>query len=266
MYLCHCYRQKDGKRHGYSTLVESYRLSRGPRKRVVAYLREMDAAGRLGIQQQAAGAGTVAQRGLFLDVEPEWVEADLKRIAIERKRAFGGPWIGLELCRQVGLVDFLEQMLPTGREEIPWPAMAQILILGRFCDPTSELQIAERFYEASALIDLLGAPASKVNVDRLYRSLDQLLPHKEEMERHLKNGLGELFDWDNDQLLCDVISKYFESEAKRNEMAQRGYHPDLASEGVAAPNTVSSSVLELPMPPSLEIICVYRFREIQLTR
>jgi hypothetical protein len=119
MYLRRCYRQKDGKRHGYWALVESYRSSRDPRQRVVAYLGEMDAAGRLGIQQQAAGAAAVAQRGLFQDVEPQWVEVDLKRIAIERKQSFGGPWMGLELCRQVGLLDFLERTPPAGREEIP---------------------------------------------------------------------------------------------------------------------------------------------------
>ena len=226
MYLRRCYRNKDGKRHGYWALVESYRSWRGPRQRVVAYLGEMDAAGRLGIHQQAAGAAAIAQRGLFQDIEPQWVEVDLKRIAIERKRAFGGPWIGLHLCRQVGLVDFLEQTLPAGREEISWPVMAQILILARLCEPSSELHIAERFYEASALSDLLGVPASKVNEDRLYRSLDQLLPHKEELESHLKNRLGELFDLDYDLLLYDVTSTYFEGEAKRNELAQRGYSRD----------------------------------------
>src|SRR3984893_8659569 len=226
MYLRRCYRNKDGKRHGYWVLVESYRSSRGPRQRVVAYLGEMDAAVRRGIHQQAAGAAAVAQRGLFRDVEPQWVEVDLKRIAIERKRAFGGPWLGLELCRQVGLVDFLEQTLPTGREEISWPVMAQILMLARLCEPSSELQIAERFYEASALSDLLGVPANKVNEDRLYRSLDRLLPHKEELEKHLKNRLGELFDLDYDLLLYDVTSTYFEGEAKRDELAQRGYSRD----------------------------------------
>src|SRR2546425_2427330 len=80
MYLRRCYRSKDGKRHGYWALVESHRSSRGPRQRVVAYLGEMDAAGRLGIHQQAAGAAAVAQRGLFRDVAPQWVEVDLKRI------------------------------------------------------------------------------------------------------------------------------------------------------------------------------------------
>ena len=226
MYLRRCYRQKDGKRHGYWALVESYRTSRGPRQRVVAYLGEMDAAGRLGLHQQAAGPAALAQRRLFGDVEPQWVEVDLKRIAVERKRAFGGPWLGLQLCRRVGLVDFIERTLATGKEEIPWPLMAQILILARLCNPSSELHIAEHFYESSALSDLLGVAAEKVNEDRLYRALDQLLPHKEALEKHLKNRLGELFELDYDLLLYDVTSTYFEGEAKQIPLAQRGYSRD----------------------------------------
>jgi transposase len=226
MYLRRCYRQKDGKRHGYWALVESYRTSRGPRQRVVAYLGEMDAAGRLGLYQQAAGPAALAQRRLFGDVEPQWVEVDLKRITVERKRAFGGPWLGLQLCRCVGLVDFIERTLATGKEEIPWPVMAQILILARLCNPSSELHIAEHFYESSALSDLLGVAAEKVNEDRLYRALDQLLPHKEALEKHLKNRLGELFELDYDLLLYDVTSTYFEGEAKQIPLAQRGYSRD----------------------------------------
>lgn len=226
MYLRRCYREKDGKRHGYWALVESHRTSRGPRQRVVAYLGEMDAAGRVGIHQQAAGPAAIAQRGLFGEVEPQWVEVDLKRISVERKRAFGGPWLGLQLCRQIGLADFIERTLPTGQEEIPWPVMAQILILARLCHPSSELHIAEHFYDASALSDLLGVPADKVNEDRLYRALDQLLPHKESLEKHLKNRLGELFELDYDLLLYDVTSTYFEGEAKQIPLAQRGYSRD----------------------------------------
>jgi hypothetical protein len=34
--------------------------------------------------------------------------------------------------------------------------MAQVLIVARFCDPCSELYIAEHFYKRTALYDLLG--------------------------------------------------------------------------------------------------------------
>ena len=79
--------------------------------------------------------------------------------------------------------------------------MAMVLVLGRLCDPSSELRLAESFYQHSALPDLLGVAAEKVNDDRLYRALDALLPHKAELEQHLRNKLGELFDLDYDCLL-----------------------------------------------------------------
>src|SRR5436853_57695 len=127
----------------------------------------MAAAERLGLQQQAEGPAAIAQRGLFAEVKPQWVEVDLKRITVERKRAFGAPWLGLQLCRQIGLADFIERTLPSGQEEIPWPVMAQILILARLCHPSSELHIAEHFYESSALSDLLGVPAEQGRVRKI---------------------------------------------------------------------------------------------------
>ena len=82
-------------------------------------------------------------------------------------------------------------------------------------------------YESSALAELLGVPAAKVNDDRLYRTLDRLLPHKPALEKHLKQRLGELFDLDNDLLLYDVTSTYFEGLAAANPQAQRGYSPNI---------------------------------------
>jgi transposase len=226
MYIRRCYRKKDGKRHAYWALVESYRTVRGPRQRVVAWLGAMDEEGRMGIKR-CAEAQSCEQGDLFVEAgEPEWVEIDLKGVRVERTRRFGGPWLGRTLLRQLDLDRFLEERLSRGREQVPWPLMAMVLVLGRLCDPSSELCLAERFYEHSALPDLLGVPAEKVNEDRLYRALDALLPHKAELEKHLRQKLGELFSLDYDLLLYDVTSTYFEGEAKGNPLAQRGYSRD----------------------------------------
>jgi transposase len=104
--------------------------------------------------------------------------------------------------------------------------MSLILVICRLCDPSSELRIAEHLYPRTALPDLLGVSADKVNDDRLYRALDQLLRHKEELERHLKNRLGELFNLSYDLLLYDVTSTYFEGQCNGNEQARRGYSRD----------------------------------------
>jgi len=46
MFIRQCYRKKNGKRHAYWALIESYRTLRGPRQRIVSYLGEMDERGR----------------------------------------------------------------------------------------------------------------------------------------------------------------------------------------------------------------------------
>jgi transposase len=121
---------------------------------------------------------------------------------------------------------FCGEHLIAGRERVAWSAMAAILAIARFIEPSSELHIAEDWYRRTALDDLLGVPAERFNDDRLYRALDRLLPHKEALEAHLKERLGALFDLDYELLLYDVTSTYFEGQAEGNTLARRGYSRD----------------------------------------
>src|SRR6185437_13463530 len=52
------------------------------------------------------------------------------------------------------------------------------------------------------------------------------LPHKTELERHLKQRYGELFGAEFDVLLYDLISTYVEGAAEKNPMMRRGYSRD----------------------------------------
>ena len=226
MFLRPHFRHKNGKRHAYWALVESYRTERGSRQRVVAYLGQLDEAQRLGVHEAAEAAAGTQQKRLFNDVRPQWVEVDVKRVRVENRRDFGGPWLGLELIEALGLKTFLTQTMPRGDEEIPWSLMALVLVLSRLCSPSSELYIAEHSYVHSALADLLGIPEEKINEQRLYRALDALLPHKEALETFLKKRLGELFGLEYDLLLYDVTSTYFEGQAEGNPLARRGYSRD----------------------------------------
>ena len=194
---------------------------------MVAYLGDVGEGQRLGIKQAASGKGYSWQSRLFDEQgEPEWVEVDTKRVRVERVRDFGGYWLGIQLANKLGLIPLFEQLMPAGREDIPWPMMALTLVLMRLCEPSSELRIAEHLYERSSLGDLLGIPEDKINDDRLYRALDQLLPQKAEIEKHLKECLGELFNLEYDLLLYDVTSTYFEGQSEGNPQAMRGYSRD----------------------------------------
>ena len=97
--------------------------------------------------------------------------------------------------------------------------------IARFCKPSSELHIETTWYRGTALEDLLQVPVDKVHTDRLYDGLDWLLPHKDAIEKHLKERLGNLFELKFDLLLYDVTSTYFEGECTRNSPAKRGSSP-----------------------------------------
>ena len=226
MYLRKKTRIKDGKRHNYWALVESYRTERGPRQRTVAWLGELEKAGRLGVAN--AAKGTHSQQGNLFEKgpEPEWVEVNVKGVRVENTREFGGPWLGLELISKLCLDRFFSEHIAKGRERVPWASMALVLVICRLCRPSSELHIAEHFFEQTALADLLGISSKRINEKRLYRGLDKVLPHKEELEKHLKEKAGSLFELDYDLFLYDVTSTYFEGEAAGNSLAKRGYSRD----------------------------------------
>lgn len=230
MFIRPCYRRKNGRRHAYWALVESYRTDRGPRQRTVAYLGQLDEAGRVGVEHVAAGKGAASETQLQLweseSPAPEWVEIDTANVRVENEVAFGGPWLALELIHRLQLDRFLERAIPRGREKVPWATMALVLVICRLCKPSSELHLAEHYYKSTALSELLGVPSNAVDEDRLYRALDQLLPHKPDLEKHLKNRLGKLFALQYDLLLYDVTSTYFEGEAKGIPKAKRGYSRD----------------------------------------
>jgi len=243
MFIRQCQRIVQGKRQAYWALVESYRTARGPRQRVVAWLGKLDEAGRMGVQQAAESAGTDArdenraasapQRTLFDEeapqTEPRWVEVNTAGIRIENCRQFGGPWLALELIRRLRLDEFLQGEIPGGREQVSWSLSALILVVARLLEPSSELYTAEQWYPQTALPELLGVPAERVDDNRLYRALDQLLPHKEQLQIHLKRRMGELFALDYDILLYDMTSTFFEGQA-HFPMAQRGYSRDQRSD------------------------------------
>jgi transposase len=234
MFLRRCQRRKNGKRHTYWALVESYRTARGSRQRVVAYLGELRPTERSGWAQLGRRlSGKKRPPPSLFDPpschelpEDETILVQLQGVKLERTRDFGDVWMAWGLWRLLGLDTLLEESIPTGREEIPWATMAAILVIARFCKPQSELHIEDTWYRGTALDDLLGVAPEKVHTDRLYAALDALLPHKETIEKHLKHRLGNLFDLKYDLLLYDVTSTYFEGQCAANPLAKRGYSRD----------------------------------------
>ena len=228
MYLRHTTRKKDGKVHRYWSLVRSVRVGRRVIQQTVAHLGELDERGRIEARKLARHLiGVPEDAALFDDGSREVaVPVRLKGIRIERSRQFGDVYLALALWRGMGLEDLCAQLLAPGQERIAWAKMAAVLVAARFCEPSSELHIAEDWYRRTALSDLLQLGDEEVNKDRLYRGLDHLLAHKAALEAHLSKRCGELFAIQNEVLLYDVTSTYFEGLAEANPQAKRGYSRD----------------------------------------
>jgi transposase len=236
MFLRRNRRLFNGECYGYWTLVKTVRTAKGPRQEVIASLGKtpgLDSRGRHGWEHIAdlldgrtpAVQGELGQN-LSATPPPQWAQVDLRGVRVERVREFGQIYLALALWRRLGLHTLLQQLFPPGHEDVPWELTACLLTLARFCGQKSELEVAERWYADSALEDLLGVPFVQINDARLYRGLDVLHAHKDQLCAHLLERYQSWFGVRFEFLLYDVTSTYFEGQALANEKAARGYSRD----------------------------------------
>ena len=236
MFLRRYTRTKDGKQHTYYALVESVRTDAGPRQQVVAYLGELNHHQERRWQRTVVfhnRQGEGRQLRLFPDDDsvplpddPDVVRIRLDSVSWTNGRRFGDVWLARWLWHHLGLHEIVARHLPRGRQTVAPADVVAIEVINRLCAPCSEFALAEHWYAASALPDLLGVPDDAVTKDRLYRTLDALRGAKEAIEDDLKGRLGTLFDLDYELLLYDLTSTYFEGLAEGNDLARRGYSRD----------------------------------------
>jgi transposase len=237
MFLRSTNRKKDGKEHRYFSIVENHRLASGKMaQRTVLYLGEVND------QQQVAWRKSLevfdeeqqSSRTLSLfpedrDIPPDATDAlqvRLSGLELRRARTFGNCWLACELWHQLGLDQFWRQSLPDGREAISWEKVLQVLVVNRWIEPGSEWRLHRQWFLNSAMDELLGVDFQVAGKDRLYRCLDRILEHKQDLFVALKQKWADLFQADFEVLLYDLTSTYFEGEMEENPKAKRGYSRD----------------------------------------
>ena len=237
MFLRSTNRHKDGKDHRYFSIVENRRLPGGKTaQRTVLYL------GEINDRQQAAWRKTLEvfdeaeQRFTTMSLFPDdrEIPADaidsmqvrLSGLELRRPRIFGSCWLACELWQQLGLDEFWQQRLPAGRESVSWEKVLRLLVVNRLLDPGSEFRVHRQWYVDSAMDELLETGFEVAEKDRLYRCLDRVLEHKQELFVYLKQKWADLFGADFEVLLYDLTSTYFEGEMEHNPKARRGYSRD----------------------------------------
>ena len=225
---------KDGKEHSYWSLVETVRTADGPRQHTLCYLGELNGSAHARWQKTVEvfnEHGESTQLKLFpceaeVPDDPNVARVLVKKVRVERARRFGDCFLGLELWKRLGLDEFFARHLDGDGADVAWSRVTAVLAINRLCAPGSELAVEQHWYPATALDDLLHIAKGKINDTRLYRCLDRLLPLKSEIEKHLKQRFGELFQAEFDVLLYDLTSTYVEGAAEENAMMRRGYSRD----------------------------------------
>jgi Transposase DDE domain len=240
MFLRAKIRKKDGKIHRYFSVVENRRVGakRRTAQRTVLHLGEIngsqEAAWRQTLEVFDEGRQEHRTLSLFPDdtvavpVSVNSLRVRLSEMELRRARAFGDCWLGCELWRQLELEEFWQERLEerVRRETVDWEKVLRLLVINRLIDPGSEFRVHRQWFDRSAMGELRGEDFAVAEKDRLYRCLDRILEHKQELFAHLRQRWADLFGAEFDVLLYDLTSTYIEGEGEQIPKARYGYSRD----------------------------------------
>jgi transposase len=237
MFLRRLHQTRNGRTYTYYSLVETHRTPEGRvRQRTICYLGRLDNLRPPDWLRIAERLPDPAWLPLLYD-EVRYVPPTTPTgpttgvwmiphsIAWSNPRCFGDVFVALKAWQLLGLDRLVEQLLGRVRTRVSLPVVATVIAINRLVNPLSERGI-HRWLPTTALPELLDVPRTRITLDHLYRCLSALAPHKRLIEAHLLQQGRDLFHFDNDLLLYDLTSTYFEGRLAHNPKAQRGYSRD----------------------------------------
>ncbi|MCL0058332.1 transposase [Dehalococcoidia bacterium] len=230
----------------YHRLMESVRTPRGPRHRKIIDLGKLDLAKddwktlANRIEEILCGQQTfftppddieslahhyaqlIRQREMHSlpieqEKEPDWETVDLKSLSQSGSRTIGGESVGYDAFQRLGFPRILSD-LGFNRDQRD---RAALLIIGRLLHPGSERKTAIWAREISALDELMGTDFEHLSNNALYRTSDQLLKHRYEIERHLSESERSLYNLGETIILYDLTNTYLEGSAHESSLAHR---------------------------------------------
>jgi transposase len=231
-------RFKNGKLHTYYSVVESRRATNGQNvQRQVLYLGEISQTQEDSWQRALDEFNPQCRREETLDffAAPQTISARdmrtlslrLDQMRLRRPRTFGSCWLGCRLWSLLELDRFWDTRLAAaGRSGVAWQKVLQLLVVNRLVDPGSEFRLHRQWFTRSAMDELLQVDRAVAAKDRLYRCLDRILNHRQELFTHLQQRWKDLFSASFDVLLYDLTSTYFEGLCEQIPMAKHGYSRD----------------------------------------
>ena len=247
MYIRKTTKISKGKTYTHYLLVESVHTPKGPRQRTICSLGSLGPGPleqwhALARKVEASLAGQLSLEPTALPMEPmvdkappgpkrprastgQGTPVDPEQVALEEAREAGPVHVGHQMWHQLGLEAILRRAGLSAWARL----LSEVMTLNRLICPLSEHATPD-WLRQTALGDILGTEFATLTEDALYRNLDKLHPHREQIERELATREHQLFHLDETIYLYDLTSTYFEGQAGRNRQAKRGYSRDKRSD------------------------------------
>jgi transposase len=160
------------------------------------------------------------------DKPSDYRKVDIDSLEMVRPRSVSCEHVALEAFRTLGLDKQLKKLGLNG----PQLAAATGTILGRMCNPGSELATHYWLQNVSGLGELIDYDFNKINLYKMYAVSDQLLKHKEAIEKHLYLQEKSLFGFKETITLYDLTNTYFEGIGAANKLGKRGHSKEKRSD------------------------------------
>jgi len=156
----------------------------------------------------------------------DYREVDVDSLEMSRARSVGAEHVTLEALRLLSLDTKLKELGFNG----PQTAAAIGTIIGRCCQPGSELATHEWLQERSGLGELIDFDFNTLSLYGLYQVSDQLLKKKAAIEQHLYEKERGLFGLREIVTLYDLTNTYFEGQSKGNAFGANGHSKEKRSD------------------------------------
>ncbi len=144
-----------------------------------------------------------------------------EKVEVEKPREAGPVHVGCSFWEKLELDSILEEVGLSPRSQL----LTKIMVMNRLIFPSSEHAMPD-WVNRTALSDLMGLDLTDLKDDSLYRNIDRLINHKDEIEKKLTTKERDLFNLDQSIFLYDLTSTYFEGNCQKNPQAKRGYSRD----------------------------------------
>lgn len=149
----------------------------------------------------------------------DYRQVNIDSLEMLRPRSVSCEHVALEAFRALELDKQLKKLGFNG----PQLAAATGTIIGRMCNPGSELATHYWLQNVSGLGELIDYDFNKINLYKMYAISDQLLKNKEAIEKYLYLQEKNLFDFKETITFYDLTNTYFEGSAAANKLGERGH-------------------------------------------